>query len=352
MANPVAAPEHARGGQPGGRLRIGLAGCGWVSEHHLRAWAAVSDRAEVVCVADPVEEKAAARAAQFGVARWAASIEDMLESGIDALDVATPRETHAAAVRAAASRGIPVLCQKPLAPTLPEAEDLLREVGTRTRVMVHENWRFRPYIRQMRAWIEQGLIGRVTQCHFSLLNSGFVADAGGNLPAVVRQPFFAGLPRMLVMEILIHHVDALRYLLGPLDLSAAWLGKASDGIRGEDSAVALLRTRGAVPSAVTIRATMTAVGLPPRSPDHFQIFGTAGTLIFEDGLLRILGPNARELSFDLDESYRASYRGAISHFLDRLSDGQDFETSPADNLETLRTVESIYAAGMSDFRAP
>ena len=43
---------------------------------------------------------------------------------IDALDVASPRETHAAWVEAAAARGIDVLCQKPMTPTLAEAEAL------------------------------------------------------------------------------------------------------------------------------------------------------------------------------------------------------------------------------------
>ena len=69
---------------------------------------------------------------------------------IDALDVASPRETHAAWVEAAAARGIDVLCQKPLTPTLAEAEALVQRVGARVRLMVHENWRFRPWYRELK----------------------------------------------------------------------------------------------------------------------------------------------------------------------------------------------------------
>ena len=61
---------------------------------------------------------------------------------LDAVDVAAPREFHAEMVRMAARRGLAVLCQKPLAPTLAEAEALVAEVGGRCRLMVHENWRF------------------------------------------------------------------------------------------------------------------------------------------------------------------------------------------------------------------
>ena len=110
-----------------------------------------------------------------------------------------------------------------------------------------------------------------------------------------------------------------------------------------------MRTQSDAPAAVVVQATMTAVGLPPRSPDHFQIFGTAGTITFKDGELRLLGSNAREMSFDLDDAYRRSYRDAIAHFVDRLADGKDFETSAEDNLETLRLVEGIYACGLSEF---
>ena len=54
----------------------------------------------------------------------------------------------------AAHRGVPVLCQKPLAPTLSQAESLVAEFADKTRLMVHENWRFRPYYRQVAQWLE------------------------------------------------------------------------------------------------------------------------------------------------------------------------------------------------------
>ena len=50
---------------------------------------------------------------------------------VDAVDIASPRETHAALVEIAAARGIDVLCQKPLAPTLAEAEALAGRVAGR-----------------------------------------------------------------------------------------------------------------------------------------------------------------------------------------------------------------------------
>jgi hypothetical protein len=51
---------------------------------------------------------------------------------------------------------------------------------------------------------------------------------------------------------------------------------------------------------------------------------------------------ARFARVDLAENYRASYRGAIGHIVERLRDGRPFETSIADNPETLRIVEAAY----------
>ena len=55
-----------------------------------------------------------------------------------------------------AARGLAVMCQKPLAPTLAAAEALVAAVGGAVPLMVHENWRFRPYYRRLRAWLDEG----------------------------------------------------------------------------------------------------------------------------------------------------------------------------------------------------
>jgi predicted dehydrogenase len=149
---------------PDGRpevLRVALAGAGMVSRHHLIAWSKLAG-AKVVAVADPQQEKAAGRASEFAIERVFADVARMLdETRPDAIDIATPVETHAQVARLAAERGIAVLCQKPLAPTLREAEALAAEIGPRVPVMVHENWRFRAPYSRARDWIAAGRIGRV-----------------------------------------------------------------------------------------------------------------------------------------------------------------------------------------------
>src|SRR5688572_25880281 len=138
-------------------LRVGLAGAGWVTQHHLDAWATQSSHATVVAIADPNLPAARARAAQFDIPKVFDSVEAMVHAlQLDAIDIAAPREFHAPICRLAAQHDLAILCQKPLAPTLAEAEALVRDINDNVPFMVHENWRFRPHYRRIAAWLSDG----------------------------------------------------------------------------------------------------------------------------------------------------------------------------------------------------
>ena len=329
-----------------GPRRVGLAGAGWVTQHHLRSWAELTDRARIVAIADPNLAAARTRAAAFAIPAVYDSVDAMLHAErLDAIDIAAPRELHAPLCRLAARHGLAILCQKPLAPTLAEAEALVADV-TSARLMVHENWRFRPHYRRIASWLRAGHVGDVRTATMSVLTSGLIADAAGALPAVVRQPMFAALDRLLLMEVLIHHVDTLRFLLGPLSLRAAQLGKSCDAVRGEDRATLLLKTTAG--GAVTLVGDFGAHGHPPEQFDRMEILGTRGAVTLERDRLRLIGAVEEDLQLDLAANYSASYTAAIAHFVDRLADDGRFETSPEDNLETLRIVEAAYRGGWSE----
>ena len=326
--------------------RIGLAGAGWVTPNHLKAWRRLHGRAAVVAIADPNVDAARARAAEYGVQAVYPSVEAMLErERLDVMDIATPRETHAPVCRLAAGRGLAILCQKPLAPTFDEAASLVADVAGRVRLMVHENWRFRPHYRRIAGWLRDGRVGEVRTVTMSLFTSGLIADASGRAPAITRQPMFATLDRLLVMEVLIHHVDTLRFLLGPLTLAGASLGRSCPLVRGEDRAAMLMTT--AAGAGVSLIGDLMAHDYPVAQRDRLEILGTAGAILFEDDRLRlvrgaVMEDIEEEVAIDLAANYEASYLAVFTHFLDRLDDGGAFETSPEDNLETLRIVEEAY----------
>ena len=322
-------------------LRIGLIGAGMVSRHHLIAWAEIPDRARVVAIADPSRENAARRADEFSISQIYASAEAMLAATeLDAVDIAAPRQLHAPLVRLAAKRGLPVLCQKPLAPDLQQAIELAAEVKNQTRLMVHENWRFRGYYRDAAAWLREGRIGAVRQAQLTLLTSGVLPGADGLRPALQRQPFMRGEKRMLVAEVLIHHLDTLRMLLGPLRVIAAGLSRTYSEMAGEDGAVIQMTAESG--GTVSVFASFAAHGFPAAQIDRLDILGATGSIRLDGPHLTCAGASPTEKHYDLAVEYQGSYNRTIAHFVQSLRDNTPFETAPEDNIETLRLVEDCY----------
>jgi predicted dehydrogenase len=323
------------------RLRIGLIGAGMVSRHHLIAWGDIADRARVIAIADPSRENAARRADEFGISNIYADTEAMFAAAeLDAVDIAAPRQFHAALVRLAAKRGLPVLCQKPLAPDLQQAIELAAAVKNQTRLMVHENWRFRGYYRDAAAWLREGRIGDVRQAQLTLLTSGVLPGADGLRPALERQPFMRGEKRMLVAEVLIHHLDTLRMLLGPLRVTAAGLSRTYSEMAGEDGAVIQMQAESG--GTVTVFASFAAHGFPAVQVDRLDILGSTGSIRLDGPHLVCSGCAPAERHYDLAVEYQGSYNRTIAHFVQSLRDNTPFETAPEDNIETLRLVEDCY----------
>jgi predicted dehydrogenase len=330
------------------RKRVGVIGAGWVSEYHLPAWMKQSARAEIVAIADPSAEAGAAKSSAFGIPRSYESAGAMfMAEALDAVDICAPREVHVELVRIAAAKGLDILCQKPLAPNYDQAVTLVAGLPSSIRLMVHENWRFRAYYRRLKAWLDEGLAGSIRQVQFEFFSSGMIADADGNRPALIRQPFFRRQQRLLVMEVMIHHLDTLRYLFGEMEVVAARLERSNDDIIAEDVAAVVLRRLddGVI---VTVNANLAVHGAPPAPHDHLRISGTQATLELDGNRLSAKGYVQRVEEFDADAVYQGAYDATIAHFLDGLEGRTAMETAPDDNLKTLALVEDIYRLSRFD----
>lgn len=322
-------------------LRVGLVGAGMISRYHLIAWAQ-TDGADVVAICDPHPQRARQRAQDFHIADVYESLEAMLAgTALDVADVVSPRKTHAEAVRAAARQGVDVMCQKPLCGTLREARDLVADIGDRVRLMVHENWRYRPYYQQLSRWIGEQRFGEIQQCRISVRSSGLVADRNGCYPALMRQPFMGTETRLAIAEQLIHHLDVARFLHGPLRVVAARVKHAVSAVVGETLAVVLLETRDGTP--VIVETNMAVPGYPARADDALELIGTRACAKLERLTLSLIGEGEQSLHYDHDDAYQASFNHAINHFVEAIRAGTEFETNARDNLETLKLVEDAYA---------
>jgi predicted dehydrogenase len=323
-----------------------LIGCGHISRSHLPGWAASPD-AEIVAVCDLDRARAEARAAEFGVERVYDDPAAMLDAERpDVVDIATRPETHRELIALAAGRGVHVLCQKPLAPTLAEAEamaEICRAAGV--RFMVLEMWRWLPWYREIAARLAVGEIGPVHYARFQGGRTPFRRTR----PINDTQPYFADMPMLIVYEMLIHWIDTARFLFGEIESVYARLARINPAIAGED--VALL-TLGHAGGATTLLDH--SWGTAPerretrRRDGNVLVEGRDGSYRFddEDGVLVRLGLDGSETVIgrykESGDPFLAAFAACIGNFAAGVRVGAPFESEFEDNRRTLAATLAAY----------
>lgn len=129
---------------PQGRLRWGMAGCGWVARDHVAPALAADPSSRVVALLDPAAAARGSLAAAVvaaGGAEPEVSTDDpaaFAGAGLDVVYVAAPNHLHRPLVETAAGAGVPVLCEKPMATTAADARAMVAagELGTVTAVRI------------------------------------------------------------------------------------------------------------------------------------------------------------------------------------------------------------------------
>jgi predicted dehydrogenase len=114
------------------RLRVALYGAGLVGQagHAPSLWDD-RDRFDLVAIVDPSATVRTAVATRYGVPHACATLEDALQLGLDAVVIAVPDPAHRPAVLTALRAGVHVFCEKPLAVSLAECDEILAARGDR-----------------------------------------------------------------------------------------------------------------------------------------------------------------------------------------------------------------------------
>ena len=220
------------------KLKVAAVGAGYFSRFQYEAWKRIDD-VELVATANRSLAGAQDIAKTFEVPNVFTSVPEMLDATMpDLLDIITPPETHLAAISAAAERGVDVICQKPFCTTRDEARQAT-EIADRAgiKLIIHENFRFQPWHRQIKAMIDAGAIGELYHVTFRLRPG----DGQGPEAYLERQPYFQKMERFLVHETAIHLIDTFRYLMGEMTSVFADLRRINPVIAGEDAGVILFQ---------------------------------------------------------------------------------------------------------------
>jgi predicted dehydrogenase len=321
--------------------RTALVGAGMISLYHLRAWRNAG--IAVVAICDIDIEKARERAEEFGIERVYDDPKKMFaDGGFELVDIAASVGAHDGVTRLAADHSVHVMLQKPMTEKVSEAEALVDYVGDKVRFMVHENYRFRPHYMTVRNWIDEGRIGTPRHAAIICRGSGLCQREGQEPFLVERQPYLKDFTRNLVFETMIHHLDVLRCLVGPLKVVAARLNKLAQGLPGEDTATILMEGKNGLIAMAD--GCICAPGYPELHGDRLEIVGTTGTVIMDYNRVYLVGSEDDAIEVDLLGRYQECFDTSVAAFVTGVREGSAFETDRLDNLETLRLMESVYDA--------
>jgi len=212
------------------KIAIGIAGAGFIGCKHIEVMLANS-RVRVSGIADP-GPGAQQKASELGISYFE-TLDELIATGLDALVIATPTQTHAAIALQAVSAEIPLFIEKPLAATREESVQMLAAFSAaKVPVLVGHHRRYYPVIETARQMIADGAIGQLigvngqwtTRKHDSYFEPDW------------RRKIEAG----PVLTNLVHDLDTLRYICGDV-ISVQAQSANSRGFQKEDSVAIILQ---------------------------------------------------------------------------------------------------------------
>ena len=141
---------------------------------------------------------------------------------------------------------------------------------------------------------------------------------------------------------MIHHLDVLRAIAGPLKVVAARLNRLAEGLPGEDTAAILMQGEDGL--IATADGSICAPGYPELHGDRLEIIGTLGTIMMDYNRVYLVGREEDAVEVDLLGRYQECFDIAVASFVNGVRNNTPFETDRMDNLQTLRLMESVYTA--------
>jgi len=313
------------------RLRIAVAGLGRMGQLHAAQIAALADRAELVSICDPRSEARGEAERRWGVAGYPDLAALLARGAPDALVVATPAAERSPLITEAASRGIPIFCEKPLALTLEDAHAAARAVASRgVLFQIGFQRRFDASYRRARRLLEEGSIGD------PIMFKAVARDAWEPTLEYARVDVSGG----LFVDMAVHDFDLARWFMSSEVARVSAEGSSLlypqlPTVGDLDSGVCNLVFRsGALGNVEASRAG--TYGYDIRT----EIVGTRGSLTVgavEDASVVAAGPGGfgRRAVSGFAERFHASYGAEIIAFLDCVAAQREPECGIRDGVAAL-----------------
>jgi predicted dehydrogenase len=326
------------------KLTFSVIGCGFWAQYQIAAWKELPE-AELVAVCDIDPEKAKSTAQKYGVAHAFTNAREMLRQiKPDFVDIITPVETHLDFVKLAADHQVPVICQKPLAPDISTAHEMVSYCHSAgVPLFVHENFRWQAPMRRIREILLAGTIGEVFKANVSFCSA---------FPVFENQPFLAEIEKFIIADVGSHVLDVARYLMGEVRNLRCLTRRVNPDIKGEDVANVLLEMQSGAHCYVEMSyASILEKEVFPQT--LILLEGKRGSLRlgpdFQLSITTREGTKHEKVAPPIYEWVNPDYAVVQSSmvainrdFLQALQQGQPAEITGEDNLRTMQLVNVAY----------
>lgn len=194
-------------------LRVGLVGAGNIAEAHLKAYQLIPG-VEVVALADPADERRQLVGELYHIPDLTRDYQQIIErDDIDLISVCTPNHMHAPVTIAALEHGKHVLCEKPLARSTAEGEQMIEAALRNGRVLrVAFNHRERGDVQTLKRYITGGGLGRIYHAKATWMRRSGIPGIGGWF---TNREMAGGGP---LIDLGVHVLDMALYLLDEPDV--------------------------------------------------------------------------------------------------------------------------------------
>ena len=338
------------------KLRVLLVGAAFSADLHSDGYSRILDKVEIVGICDRDLSRADALAKRYGFSGYTAYDDystAIAQCDCDLVDICMPNFLHHDVALKALNAGRDIICEKPLATTVEDAQDM---VDTADRLGKHiyyaEDWLFAPAFRKALSILESGKVGRplyirARECH-----------SGSHSPFAQSIQYCGG---GCMVHLGVHPVSFMLALKDNRwsELTAMTSGGGAANLvhrsmEGEDWAGAFLRF--ADGTYATLEANYVTVG---GMEDVLDIYCEQGCIHVDlsfSGPVKVFSIPGLDYTVEkaelttgwstpaVDEKYSLGYCGEINHFVDSALAGRDAQVGlrGRDGLETLKVINLIY----------
>lgn len=327
-------------------IRIAIAGCGKIAQVRHLPELKVNECAQLAGVYDRNDERARQIAEQYGTKQYRTYDEILEDSSVDAVCVCVANSSHAEYTVKALKKGKHVLCEKPMAVTREECNDMLlaQEQSGKT-LMIAQNQRFAKAHVLAKKLLEKNEIGKLLTFKTSFAHRG---PEKWSVEKSAQTWFFdsaeAGFGVMA--DLGIHKIDVIRFLTGyDITQSYLWKGtmdkKGKDGkkIRLDDNMICLCILENGAVGTVTV--SWTCYGTEDNST---ILYGTEGVIkIYADEVYPLIleKTDGTRILYETDgiqTNVNQTRSGVMDEFVESLLEGRKPQADARDVVKSMNAV--------------